>query len=63
LVFSVGSMIHGKVPADGTSHFAVNEGQQDTLMILIEITHLTRFGEQNLLEDLETTSNCGFLKN
>ena len=37
LVFSVGTMVHGKVPADGTGHFAVNEGQRDTLMILIEI--------------------------
>ena len=37
LVFSVGSMVHGRVPADGTGHFAVNEGQQDILMILIEI--------------------------
>jgi hypothetical protein len=37
LVFSVGNMVHGKVPADGTGHFAVNEGQRDTLMILIEI--------------------------
>ncbi len=37
LVFSVGSMIHGRVPADGTGHFAVNEGQAPTLMILIEI--------------------------
>ena len=25
--------------------------------------HLTRLGEQNPLEDLATTSNCGFLKN
>jgi hypothetical protein len=37
LVMSVGTMMHGKVPADGTGHFAVNEGQQATLMILIEI--------------------------
>ena len=29
----------------------------------ILVTHLTRFGERNPLEDLETTSNCGFLKN
>jgi hypothetical protein len=36
-VFSAGSMIHGRVPADGTGHFAVNEGQTPTLMILIEI--------------------------
>jgi hypothetical protein len=37
LVFSPGCMVHGKVPADGTAHFAVNEGQRDTLMILTEI--------------------------
>ncbi len=36
-LLSEGTMIHGKVPADGTGHFAVNEGQRDTLMILIEI--------------------------
>ena len=36
-VLKEGTMIHGRVPADGTGHFAVNEGQQDTLMILIEI--------------------------
>lgn len=29
--------MHGQVPMDGTGHFAVNEGQQATLMILIEI--------------------------
>ena len=28
---------HARVPASGTGHFAVNEGQQPTLMILIEI--------------------------
>jgi hypothetical protein len=37
LVMNAGTTIHGKVPADGTGHFAVNEGQQATLMILIEI--------------------------
>ena len=37
LVMSTGTMMHASVPADGTSHFAVNEGQQPTLMILIEI--------------------------
>jgi hypothetical protein len=37
LVFSVGAMIHGRVPAEGTGHFAVNEGQVPTLMILTEI--------------------------
>ncbi len=37
LVFSAGSMIHGRVPAGGSGHFAVNEGQQAVLMILIEI--------------------------
>jgi hypothetical protein len=30
-------MIHARVPAGGTGHFALNEGQQATLMILIEI--------------------------
>jgi hypothetical protein len=30
-------MWHSRVPADGIVHFAVNEGQQPTLMILIEI--------------------------
>lgn len=37
LVMTAGAMIHARVPADGTGHFAVNEGQQPTLMILIEI--------------------------
>lgn len=37
LVMSTGTMMHGRVPADGTGHFAVNEGQQPILMILIEI--------------------------
>ena len=37
LVFSAGAMIHGRVPASGTGHYAVNEGQQPTLMILTEI--------------------------
>src|SRR5262249_49121716 len=37
LVMTAGTMIHSRVPADGIGHFAVNEGQQDTLMILIEI--------------------------
>ena len=37
LVMSAGAMIHARVPASGTGHFAVNEGQQPTLMILIEI--------------------------
>src|SRR5215470_18040170 len=36
LVMSVGAMVHARVPANGTGHFAVNEGQQPTLMILIE---------------------------
>ena len=31
--------------------------------VFIFLTHLTRLGEQNPLEDLATTSNCGFLKN
>jgi hypothetical protein len=30
-------MIHSRVPTDGTGHFAENEGQHATLMILIEI--------------------------
>jgi hypothetical protein len=37
LVMTSGAMIHARVPASGTGHFAVNEGQQPTLMILIEI--------------------------
>ena len=37
LVMTVGTMIHSRVPADGIGHFAVNEGQQPTLMILTEI--------------------------
>jgi hypothetical protein len=37
LVFSAGAMIHGRVPANGTGHYAVNEGRQPTLMILTEI--------------------------
>jgi predicted metal-dependent enzyme (double-stranded beta helix superfamily) len=37
LVFSAGAMIHGRVPASGTGHYAVNEGPQPTLMILTEI--------------------------
>ena len=37
LVMTAGAMVHARVPASGTGHFAVNEGQQPTLMILIEI--------------------------
>ena len=37
LVMTVGTMMHGRVPANGTGHYAVNEGQQPTLMILIEM--------------------------
>jgi hypothetical protein len=37
LVMMVGTMMHGQVPANGTSHYAVNEGQRPTLMILIEV--------------------------
>jgi hypothetical protein len=37
LVMTTGTMIHARVPADGTGHFALNEGQQATLMILVEI--------------------------
>ena len=36
-IIPAGTMIHSRVPADGVGHFAVNEGQQPTLMILIEI--------------------------
>ena len=37
LVMTVGTMIHARVPASGTGHYALNEGQQPTLMILTEI--------------------------
>src|SRR5215813_4484650 len=37
LVMTAGAMVHSQVPADGTGHYAVNEGQQPTRMILIEI--------------------------
>jgi len=37
LVMTAGTMIHSRVPADGVGHFAVNEGQRPTRMILIEI--------------------------
>lgn len=37
LVFSAGAMFHGRVPAEGSAHYAVNEGQKPTRMILIEI--------------------------
>jgi hypothetical protein len=37
LVMTAGAMIHARVPTSGTGHFAVNEGLQPTLMILIEI--------------------------
>jgi hypothetical protein len=37
LVFSAGAMLYRRVPASGTGHYAVNEGQQPTLMILTEI--------------------------
>jgi hypothetical protein len=37
LVMSAGAMVHARVPSSGTGHFAVNEGQRPTLMILIEI--------------------------
>ena len=33
------------------------------VMLMYILAHLTRLGEQNPLEDLATTSNCGFLKN
>jgi hypothetical protein len=36
-VLSAGTMWHSRVPADGIGHYAVNEGQQPTRMILIEI--------------------------
>jgi hypothetical protein len=34
---TAGTILHSQVPADGASHFAVNEGQQPVLMILIEL--------------------------
>ena len=37
LVFNAGAMVHGRVPASGTGHYALNEGSKPTLMILIEI--------------------------
>jgi hypothetical protein len=37
LVMTAGTMMHGRVPASGTGHYAVNEGRQPTRMILIEI--------------------------
>ena len=37
LVMTTGTMIHARVPAEGTGHFALNEGQQATRMILIEL--------------------------
>jgi hypothetical protein len=30
-------IVHSRVPADGVGHFAVNEGSEPALMILIEI--------------------------
>jgi hypothetical protein len=36
-VLSAGTMWHSRVPAEGIGHFALNEGQQPILMILIEI--------------------------
>jgi len=37
LVMTAGAMVHARVPASGTGHYAVNEGQHPTLMILTEI--------------------------
>ena len=37
MVMSAGSMVYGRVPPEGVSHVAVNEGQVPALMILIEI--------------------------
>jgi len=37
LVMTAGTMVHSRVPANGTGHYAVNKGQQPTRMILIEI--------------------------
>jgi hypothetical protein len=37
LVMSAGSMVYGRVPPEGVSHYAVNEGQRPALMILIEM--------------------------
>lgn len=34
---TAGTILHSQVPADGHSHFAVNEGQHPVLMILIEL--------------------------
>jgi hypothetical protein len=35
LVWGPGTMLHSRVPADGVGHFAVNEGSEPVLMILI----------------------------
>jgi hypothetical protein len=37
VVMSAGSLVYGRVPPEGVSHIAVNEGQRPALMILIEI--------------------------
>jgi len=37
VVLSAGAMHHSRVPANGTGHFAVNEGLKPAFMILIEI--------------------------
>jgi hypothetical protein len=37
LVWGPGMIVHSRVPADGVGHFAVNEGSEPALMILIEI--------------------------
>ena len=49
----------GKRCDPGTAHTDQRElrGNKET------ITHLTRFGERNPLEDLETAITCSFLKN
>ncbi len=37
MAMSAGSMVYGRVPPEGVSHVAVNDGQVPALMILIEI--------------------------
>ena len=35
--FTDGTVVYGRVPPDGTAHFAVNEGSDPVQMIAIEI--------------------------
>ena len=37
MAFTAGTVIHGRVPDEGTAHFAVNEGSQAADTIIIEI--------------------------